>query len=224
MSFSWLDEVIMTTGRRFQSGCCLISASTSSPLMRGMFRSSKTRSGRGAEACLPSRRRKAIACSPSSTQWTRRFGMRPSRSVSIVSSASSELSSTRSSSTGLPPLMIADIGSTLRQGRGGCLFASGLAVEPRHLQPERLDPLDGQGELVEVGRLLDAAVDMPVVGLADRLLGVERGQQDDRDEAEALVLLDVREHLVAVLPRQVQVEQDQVGAQRGAKGAVAAQV
>jgi len=73
------------------------------------------------------------------------------------------------------------------------------------------DLLDGQDELVQVGRLADTAVGMSLVGALKRPLVVAAGQDDDRNPPQALVLLDRGEDLLAALARQVQVEQDQVG-------------
>ena len=56
---------------RPQLGVCLISASTSRPSLRGRLRSSRIRSGRGASAYWPSRRRNCRACSPSLTTCRR---------------------------------------------------------------------------------------------------------------------------------------------------------
>ena len=53
---------------------------------------------------------------------------------------------------------------------------------------------------------------MQVVALGDVLLGLGGGEHDDRDPAQLGVLLDLGEHLVARLPGQVEVEEDQVGA------------
>jgi hypothetical protein len=61
---------MMTTGIFASFGSDLMSESTWRPSRRGRFRSNTTRSGVGAWAYSPSRRRKAIARAPSLTEFT----------------------------------------------------------------------------------------------------------------------------------------------------------
>src|SRR5262249_53298701 len=198
---SALVEVIVRTGTRCQSVCCLISESTARPPRRGRCRSRRTRSRRGAAAWRPCLRKNASASSPSSTQWMR-LRTRPSRRTSMVISASSALSSTRRISMAL----VAGIGrvrgmASGPRGRGGWEEGALAAGARRQLEPEALDAMDGGGELVEVGGLAHAAVGVQVVGEVEGLVGVGRGEDDDRDQPEAGVLPDLGEDLVAGLAR-----------------------
>ena len=65
MSSSAFDVVSTTTGIVRSVASALISASTSRPSLRGRLRSSRIRSGRGASAYSPSRRRNRSASTPS---------------------------------------------------------------------------------------------------------------------------------------------------------------
>src|SRR5947209_2114816 len=87
------------TGMRFRSASCLISANTSWPFFRGRLRSSRMRSGRGADPYAPSRRRNARASTPSSTTNSR-LSIFPSRNVSVIRRTSPGLSSTSRMSMG----------------------------------------------------------------------------------------------------------------------------
>src|SRR5512139_952417 len=99
MSSSASEVVRTTTGMDRSSGSPLTSSSTSRPSLRGRLRSSSTRSGRGADAWWPSRRRNLIASSPSFTTC-RLFLTLLSSKASLVSSTSPGSSSTSSTSIG----------------------------------------------------------------------------------------------------------------------------
>src|SRR5579884_798506 len=103
------------TGMRFRSASCLISANTSWPFLRGRLKSSRIRSGRGAEPYCPSRRRKASASTPSSTTESRLWIL-PFLNVSVSRRTSPSLSSTRRISIGVP-LTISLMTSALLAGR-----------------------------------------------------------------------------------------------------------
>ena len=60
---------------------------------------------------------------------------------------------------------------------------------------------------------------MQLVAAQDVLLGRRGGQHDDRDVAQVRVGLDLLQQLPAVVLRQVQVEQDQVGPRGVLEGA-----
>src|ERR1035438_3434242 len=105
-----------TTGIVFRDASALISARTSRPPMRGRLRSSRIRSGRGVSAYVPSRRRKAMASTPSPTT-DRRLTSLLSRSASRVSRTSPGLSSTSRNSAGRPPDSLSiDVLLTIRDG------------------------------------------------------------------------------------------------------------
>src|SRR5919108_5862379 len=101
MSCSAAELVRITTGMRLRSGSCLISARTSRPSLRGKFRSSRTRSGRGKPTNRPSRRRRDMASTPSwaTCSWWRTFAP---RGASTASRTSPGLSSTNKICIGLP--------------------------------------------------------------------------------------------------------------------------
>jgi hypothetical protein len=83
-----------------------------------------------------------------------------------------------------------------------------------HGEPEAVDRLHHDDELVEVDGLGDVAVGVQVVALQHVLFRLGGGEDHHRDLAQVVVALDLREHLAPVLLRQVQVEQDDVGARR----------
>src|SRR5512146_1144574 len=98
----------------FSFGSFLISSSTSRPSLFGRFRSRRMMSGRGVFACAPSRRRIAIASSPSqaTVMWWITF---PSLNASSVSRTSPGLSSTSRISMGLVPVSVATSAPPLRR-------------------------------------------------------------------------------------------------------------
>src|SRR4030042_3745098 len=100
MSCSSAEMVRMTTGIRLRSSSPLMSARTSRPSFFGRFRSRRTRSGRGAVECSPSRLRKAKASTPSCTHL-RLFLTLASLRASMARRASPELSSTNRISIGI---------------------------------------------------------------------------------------------------------------------------
>src|ERR1700730_357904 len=89
----------MTIGIVLRSTSPLISARTSRPSIFGRFKSSKMRTGRGASAFGPSRRKNAIASIPSAARCSR-TDLLASRKVSSVSLTSPGLSSTNSTFSG----------------------------------------------------------------------------------------------------------------------------
>src|SRR4051812_13224345 len=68
LSFGEEDVVSTTTGMVLKEGDCCISPKTVHPSSRGVFRSSRTRSGVLAMSYWPTFLRKASACSPSQTR------------------------------------------------------------------------------------------------------------------------------------------------------------
>src|SRR5205085_5703245 len=83
-----------------------------------------------------------------------------------------------------------------------------------HGEPEDVDRLHHHDEFLKVDGLGHIAVRMQVVRPQHVLFGLGGGEHDHRDALEAVVGLDVLEHLAAVLLRQVEVEQDDVRARR----------
>src|SRR5712692_2588038 len=78
-------------------------------------------------------------------------------------------------------------------------------------QPEVLDGLDDRDELLDIQRLRDVGVGLEVVGPGDIGLRPGGAQDHDRNPAEILVSLDLCQDFAAVLARQVEVEQDEIG-------------
>src|SRR5689334_12569775 len=77
---------------------------------------------------------------------------------------------------------------------------------------ELVDLPDHLDELLEVDGLGDVRVGVQLVPAQDGLVGRRGGEHHHRDAAEVVVVLDLGEHLPAVAARQVEVEQDQIGA------------
>src|SRR3984893_8955331 len=100
MSDSVSDVVRITIGIVFRSISPLTCARTSRPSIFGRFKSSKMRTGRGASAFGPSRRKNAMASTPLAARCSR-TDLLASRKVSSVSRTSPGLSSTRSTSSGI---------------------------------------------------------------------------------------------------------------------------
>src|ERR1051325_7300685 len=125
MSRSACDVVRTTMGMRRSSVSSLISSRTSRPPFRGKLRSSRIKSGRGADAYLPRRRRNASASTPSCATC-RLLRTLTSRSASRVSRTSPGLSSTRStwigveSLTSAPPLDGQGERGRRARSRSGC--------------------------------------------------------------------------------------------------------
>src|SRR6266508_2191850 len=88
---------------------------------------------------------------------------------------------------------------------------SALRRQLHHAHEEVVDLADHGNEALEVHRLGDVGVGVQLVAAQDVLLGLRRGEHHDRDLAQRRVLLDLRQHLAAVDPGQVQIQQDQVG-------------
>jgi len=76
---------------------------------------------------------------------------------------------------------------------------------------ELVDDLHGAHELADVHGLLHEGAGLQVVGVHNLLFRAGGGQDHDRDLAQVRVGLDLGQHLQAIHPRQVQVEQDQAG-------------
>src|SRR5512132_220317 len=166
---------------------CLISASTSIPSFRGRLRSRITRSGRGAPVWGVSRRRKAIASSPSFATW-RSFATFPVRRVSAVRRTSPGLSSTSKIWIGLLSSSICSLrGVRDREAECASSIAGGIdpdpAAQPLHrpltdresqpyagVLPEAVEALEGREDPFGVhGIDPDAVVlhrETPVVGPA----------------------------------------------------------
>src|SRR3984885_4864540 len=100
MSDSASDVVRMTIGIVLRSISPLTSARTARPSIFGRFKSSKMRTGRGASAFGPSRRKNAMASTPLAARCSR-TDLLASRKVSSVSRTSPGLSSTNSTFTGM---------------------------------------------------------------------------------------------------------------------------
>src|SRR4051794_6895355 len=145
MSSSASDVVSTTTGMLRRSSSALTSLSTSRPSLRGRFRSSSIRSGRGAPSYSPSRRRNAIACSPSFTTCSVLATLLCSK-ASVVSRTSPGSSSTSSTSMGRAPSFIAvSDGKGPVEGGAGVVLAALLAGQP-DTAPVILDDLPAQCE------------------------------------------------------------------------------
>src|SRR5712672_1651289 len=78
-------------------------------------------------------------------------------------------------------------------------------------KPEIVDGLHHLDELLQVHRLGHVAVRVQRIGLEHVLLCLGGGEDHHRNAHKPLVGLDLLEHLAAVLLRQVEVEQDDVG-------------
>src|SRR5712692_10871806 len=152
--------------------------------------SGKERSIRAAStSCSASRTR------PSARVWTTSTWKRvavDSASASLMSLASPGLSS---------------ISKTRTTGS----ITAGSIRQLHNGQPEVLDGLDHGDELLDIQRLGDVSVGVEVIGAGDigRCLG--GGQDDDGNPPEILVALDLCQDVTAVLARQVEVEQDEIG-------------
>src|SRR5579884_3316795 len=105
MSRSEFDVLRISTGMWRRSGSLLISSSTARPSIFGRFKSSSTRSGRGASPCRPHRNRNSSASSPSSTTC-RRFFNEPSWNACRIRKTSPGLSSTRRMSIASPHMRL----------------------------------------------------------------------------------------------------------------------
>jgi DNA-binding IclR family transcriptional regulator len=76
-------------------------------------------------------------------------------------------------------------------------------------EEEVVDLPDRGDEVVEVDRLSHIRVGVQLVAAQDVLLGLRRGEHDDRDDRELRITLQLGQHLDAGKPGQVDVEQDQ---------------
>src|ERR1035441_7675412 len=84
-------------------------------------------------------------------------------------------------------------------------------------EPEVLDGLHHLHELPQVHRLFDVAVDVQPVGFENVFFPGGQRQYYDGYPLEVVIGLDLRQHLAAILLRQVEVEQDQIGPRRRCK-------
>src|SRR4051794_25032631 len=91
---------------------------------------------------------------------------------------------------------------------------SAAARELDHGDEELVDLAHHLDEAVEVDGLGHVRVGVQLVGAQHVLLELGGGEDDHGDLLQPLVRLDLGQHLAAVLARQVEVEQDQVGARR----------
>src|SRR3984885_11066123 len=121
ISSSSVEVVSTITGRLHSASSATISASTSCPFMRGMFRSSRIKSGRGAPACAPCLRRKSMHSTPSFA-WCRLRSSLDFLNPMRVSSTSFSLSSTSriSAALVLVSLLIICLVRPLRLARTFC--------------------------------------------------------------------------------------------------------
>ena len=111
MSSSASEVVSTTTGMVRSSGSALTSSSTSRPSLRGRLRSSRIRSGRGASAKSPSRRRKAQRLDAVSDALAGGCASCCRSNASSVISVSPGSSSTRRTSIGLSGVSVRDHGA-----------------------------------------------------------------------------------------------------------------
>ena len=81
-------------------------------------------------------------------------------------------------------------------------------------EPEVLDGLHHLHELPQVDRLSDIAVGVQPVGFENIFFPGGQRQYYDGNELEVVIGLDLRQYLAAILLRQVEVEQDQIGPRR----------
>src|SRR4051794_39206581 len=172
-------------------GTCAAWAWTTSKVARPWLSGSE-RSSRTASTSWPASCSRPLASRPA---WSRR------NRAAWASARASRTSRTSSGS------------SSIRRTVLGGSFIS-LLRAPGQLddgEPEVLDRADHGDELIELDRLGDIAVGVQVVGAEDVLLGLRGRQDHDRDAAEGRLRLDLLQHLAAVLLREVQVQQDQVG-------------
>src|SRR4051812_42995598 len=114
----------------------------------------------------------------------------PARRTRRYSSRSSGLASTTST----------------RNGSGACSVGR---WEDDHIEPVVPERAQRTLESREVERLLDVTVGARPVALADVALIARGGHHHHRDLAHLRVALDAREHLPAVRPWEVEVEQDE---------------
>jgi hypothetical protein len=81
-------------------------------------------------------------------------------------------------------------------------------------EPEVLDVTDDRDELFQIDRFGDVAVGVQVVGPEDVFLGFGSGEYHNGNGFQFGVALDLCEDLAAVLPRQIQVQENEIGARR----------
>src|SRR5207248_9433817 len=77
--------------------------------------------------------------------------------------------------------------------------------------PVQAQLADGLGELLEVDRLDDVAVDAQLVTLHDVALFAGGGEHDHREGPRLWIGLDAAQHLHAIDQRQLEIEQDHRG-------------
>src|ERR1051325_1709818 len=165
--------------------CAYTLAKVSRPELSGSDRSRITSAVSPAERCSRPFARRSAQCSANGARGS-------SPTISRMSRSSPGLSSIR---------------------RTWCISIS-VRRERHHGQPENVDRLHHRDELLEVDRLRDVAVGVQVVALQHVLLRLGGGEHHHRNAAQMLIGLDLLQHFAAVLLRQVQVEQDDVGARR----------
>lgn len=88
--------------------------------------------------------------------------------------------------------------------------------QPDGSQPEVLDRLDDLDEPIAVDRLHDIAVRVEAVAAHDVRLGIRGGQDHDGNVSQRGIALDVFQHLLPGPPGKIQIQQDEIGRQRGA--------
>jgi hypothetical protein len=87
-----------------------------------------------------------------------------------------------------------------------------LGWESDGLEPEVLDGADDVDELGQVDRFDDVAVGVEVVGLADVGLSARGGEDHYWYALEFFIILNLGQDFAPVFPREVEVQQDEVGA------------
>src|SRR4051794_12200522 len=97
--------------------------------------------------------------------------------------------------------------------------ASGRIVIAVRGQLYEVEPVMGQrphrcDEPIARHRLVDEGVHAQVISADDVLLGPRRGERDHGDPSQDWVRLDLSQRLTSVLPRHVEVEQDQAWPRR----------
>ena len=101
-------------------------------------------------------------------------------------------------------------------------MASRSPPSPRHRspeqrndrQPETVDRLHHDDELLEIDGFRHVAVGVQLVAPQHVLVSFGRSQHDDRNVLQLAVVLDDREHFTPVDLGEIEIEQDDVGSRR----------
>src|SRR6058998_2534802 len=138
----------------------------------------------------------------------RRVSAAESRSTLSSSNAPclwASVSSMRTTSPGLSSTR------RIRTGEAVVTFRSLLRWELDGVEPEVLDRADHLKELIDTEWLGHVTVRVERIAPGDVFLGRGRGEDDDRDLLELLVLLDLPEQVAPVPLGQVEIQEDDVG-------------